>query len=59
MTDASVPPAPAESLLQPSRLMARRNAAETRFRAYGVAAIAVSLIVLAIMLFTIFRFRSR
>ncbi len=55
MTDASVTPVPADSLLRPSSLMARRNAAETRFRACGVAAIAVSLIVLAIMLFTIFR----
>ncbi|MFM2389393.1 MAG: phosphate transporter permease PstA [Pseudomonadota bacterium] len=53
MTDATS--APAESLYAPSRLMTRRNAAERRFRFYGVAAIAVSLIVLAIMLFTIFR----
>ncbi len=52
MTDATVP---AESLYAPSRLMSRRNAAEKRFRIYGIAAIAVSLTVLAIMLFTIFR----
>lgn len=56
MTDATHNTAvPADSILRPSRLMARRNAAETRFKAYGVFAIAVSLIVLAIMLFTIFR----
>ncbi len=41
------------SLLQPSSQMARRNAAERRFRLYGVCAIAVSLSVLAIMLWTI------
>jgi phosphate transport system permease protein len=52
MTDTA---APHDSLLSPSKLMARRNAAEARFKAYGIAAIAVSLIVLAIMLFTIFR----
>ncbi len=46
---------PKSSLLAQDALMRRRNAAESRFKAYGVAAIAVSLIVLAIMLFTIFR----
>jgi phosphate transport system permease protein len=46
---------PKSSLLEQNALMKRRNAAETRFKAYGVAAIAVSLTVLAIMLFTIFR----
>jgi phosphate transport system permease protein len=54
MTDVSMP-TPAESILQPSSLMARRNAAETRFRIYGMIAIAVSLTVLFIMIFTIFR----
>jgi phosphate transport system permease protein len=44
----------AESILVPSRLMTRRNAAERRFRIYGIFAIGVSLAVLAIMLFTIF-----
>ncbi|WP_375568994.1 phosphate ABC transporter permease PstA [Seohaeicola saemankumensis] len=61
MTDATssqVPaatPAPARSsLLTQSALMKKRNAAEARFKAYGVAAICVSLSVLAIMLWTIF-----
>ncbi len=44
----------AGSILVPSGLMARRNAAEKRFRLYGIASIAVSLSVLAIMLITIF-----
>ncbi len=44
----------AGSILVPSGLMKRRNAAEQRFRLYGVASIAVSLAVLAIMLITIF-----
>ncbi|MCU0801624.1 MAG: phosphate ABC transporter permease PstA [Rhodobacteraceae bacterium] len=35
--------------------MSRRNAAERRFRLYGITAIAISLLVLAIMLFTILR----
>jgi phosphate transport system permease protein len=62
MTDAASPvavPAPGHrpggSLLQQDRLMRRRNAAESRFRYYGMAAISISLITLAIMLFTIFR----
>jgi phosphate transport system permease protein len=60
MTDASAAgiPAPsprhATSLLTADPLMKRRNAAEARFRVYGVAAICVSLATLAIMLFTIF-----
>jgi phosphate transport system permease protein len=61
MTDATssqVPaatPAPARSsLLTQSALMKKRNAAETRFKAYGLAAICISLSVLAIMLWTIF-----
>lgn len=62
MTDAASPvavPAPGHrpggSLFQQDRLMRRRNAAESRFRYYGMAAISISLITLAIMLFTIFR----
>ena len=35
--------------------MRRRNAAEARFKAYGIVAIALALATLAIMLFTIFR----
>ncbi|MCF8484722.1 MAG: phosphate ABC transporter permease PstA [Rhodobacteraceae bacterium] len=49
------PPAKAtHSLLVPNAAMGRRNAAEKRFRAYGLAAIAVSLSVLGIMLWSIF-----
>ncbi len=63
MTDASANPAAIPvrgkaarpSLLAPSADMRRRNAAEKRFKAYGIAAISVSLLMLAIMLFTIFR----
>jgi phosphate transport system permease protein len=60
MTDATSQgiPAPAskpkESLLAVNPLMKRRNAAESRFKYYGIAAIFVSLGTLAIMLFTIF-----
>ncbi|NBE08197.1 phosphate ABC transporter permease PstA [Paragemmobacter ruber] len=43
------------SLFEQDALTRRRNAAETRFRLYGLTAIVVSLVVLAIMLFTIFR----
>ncbi len=57
-TSANLPEqAPARhggSLLTQSALMRKRNAAEARFKAYGIAAIAVSLSVLAIMLWTIF-----
>lgn len=56
MTDASVPARSARpSLYAASAGMRRRNAAEQRFRIYGLVSIAVSLIVLAVMLFTIFR----
>jgi len=59
MTDATAHGLPAKrhatSLLSADPLMLRRNRAEARFKAYGVAAICVSLITLAIMLFTIFR----
>jgi phosphate transport system permease protein len=46
---------PGQSIYVTSPGMKRRNAAEARFRAYGLAAIAVSLVLLAILLFTIFR----
>lgn len=61
MTDATANgiPAPASrhaaSLLTADPLMKRRNAAEARFRAYGVAAICISLATLVIMLLTIFQ----
>lgn len=60
MTDATFPeaapsaPRAGSSLLTQEPLMKKRNAAEARFRAYGVAAICVSLATLAIMLWTIF-----
>ncbi len=54
MTDAAVPLSRrAPSLLAADSRMRRRNAAEARFRWYGLAAIAVSLLTLAVMLFTI------
>ena len=46
---------PRQSILTTSTQMKRRNAAETRFRVYGVIAIILSLVTLAIMLFTILR----
>lgn len=58
MTDLTAPgfaPPPRQSILTGSAQMKRRNAAETRFRAYGVIAITLSLVTLAIMLFTILR----
>jgi phosphate transport system permease protein len=62
MTDISAIPAaparsgnPARSILVASPEMKRRNAAETRFRWYGIVAIVISLTTLAIMLFTIIR----
>ncbi|OZA09094.1 MAG: phosphate ABC transporter, permease protein PstA, partial [Rhodobacterales bacterium 17-64-5] len=63
MTDAAqVPqatpafkPRERSSILSASANMRRRNAAETRFRLYGIAAIVLALGMLAIMLFTILR----
>lgn len=46
---------PKQSILTASADMKRRNAAEARFKVYGLIAIAISLITLAIMLVTIFR----
>ena len=62
MTDATASGIPAgpvtgrpkSSLLTQDVRMRRRNASETRFKAYGIAAIALSLSVLFIMLWTIF-----
>lgn len=45
--------APHKSILTGSTEMARRNAAEKRFKAYGLASILLSLCVLAVMLGTI------
>lgn len=62
MTDAIATGIPAAtpkkgkgSLLQQDALTKKRNASEQRFKIYGIVAIAVSLVMLAIMLFTIFR----
>ena len=57
MTDisAAATPRPKQSVLTASAQMKRRNAAEVRFRAYGLIAISIALITLAIMLFTILR----
>lgn len=49
----SVPAHSKSSLLQQTKLMKQRNAAETRFKAYGIAAIALSLATLGFMLVTI------
>jgi phosphate transport system permease protein len=59
MTDAAAnlsprPDAPATSLLRQTDAMKRRNAAETRFKVYGIVAICISLSVLFILLWTIF-----
>jgi phosphate transport system permease protein len=48
-------PQASSSLMSETPLMKRRNAAEIRFRMYGVAAIVIALLTLAIMLFTIIR----
>lgn len=59
MTDLSaapgIAPRPKQSILTASADMKRRNAAEARFRIYGLVAIAIALTTLAIMLFTILR----
>ncbi len=59
MTDISSAPGfsagSRQSILTASDNMKRRNAAETRFKAYGIVAIVIALGSLAIMLFTIFR----
>jgi phosphate transport system permease protein len=57
MTDAAAPTASIRktgSILVASDGMRRRNAAEARFKIYGLAAIVVSLAVLFVMLWTIF-----
>lgn len=57
MSDASFPTAaktPRTSLLAADPRTRKRNAAEARFRAYGLAAIAVALVMLVVLLVTIF-----
>lgn len=58
MTDATAAGMPARarqksSLLEQSSLVRKRNAAEARFKAYGIAAIGISLFTLFVMLWTI------
>lgn len=53
-TAGAAPVRPKSSLLTADPGMKRRNAAEARFRAYGLVAITISLGTLAIMLWTIF-----
>lgn len=56
MTDLTAAfPGQRQSLLTASSKMKRRNAAEQRFKVYGIIAITISLAMLAIMLFTILR----
>jgi len=61
MTDATANPgaapstAPKSSLLTLDKRVRRRNAAEARFRAYGIAAVSVGLVFLVLLLFAIFR----
>ena len=56
MTDLTAAfPGQRQSLLTASSQMKRRNAAEQRFKVYGIIAITISLAMLAIMLFTILR----
>jgi phosphate transport system permease protein len=57
MTDlSSVMPRPAaSSLYAPDARTRRRNAAEKRFRAYGLAAICIAVLALVILMFTIIR----
>jgi phosphate transport system permease protein len=54
-TARPIPAREKQSILVASPEMKRRNAAEARFKVYGLIAIAVSLVTLAIMLFTIVR----
>ena len=53
MTDATLAPPARPSLYGDDAAMRRRRRAETRFKALGIGAIAISLIVLAVMLVTI------
>lgn len=54
MTDASIPnSAPKTSIHEIDARTKKRNASETRFKAYGIAAIAAGLMILAVLLVTI------
>jgi phosphate transport system permease protein len=54
MQSAAAVPAPSNSIFVHDARMARRKAAERRFRAYGLAAVVFSLGMLAFVLWTIF-----
>ena len=53
MTDVSLPPAAAPSLLTADARTRRRKAAEARFRLYGVAAISIGLLALVFLLVSV------
>ena len=53
MTDMSNSTTPTNSLLRQDARTTKRNRAETRFKAYGIAAITVGLLMLVILLVTI------
>ncbi|MGR3517252.1 phosphate ABC transporter permease PstA [Sulfitobacter pontiacus] len=53
MTDIPNTATPRHSLLKPDARTVKRNRAEARFKSYGIAAIAVGLLMLAILLTTI------
>ena len=53
MTDMPNIATPRHSLLKPDARTVKRNRAEARFKSYGIAAIAVGLLMLAILLTTI------
>jgi phosphate transport system permease protein len=52
MTDMPNTATPRHSLLKPDARTVKRNRAEARFKSYGIAAIAVGLLMLAILLTT-------
>lgn len=53
MTDTSTPNVPKTSIHTLDALTKKRNASEARFKAYGIAAIAAGLMILAVLLVTI------
>ena len=53
-SQAAAMPPPTSSLLAPDARVRRRNAAEARFRGYGLAAIVLALMALVWLLFSIF-----
>ena len=53
MTDATQHPKATSSLLTPDARTRKRNAAEARFKGYGIAAISIGLLMLLILVFNI------